>query len=637
MLSEIIQDGVENMGKLRTNLLLIVLLILVPAAPLFSRALDNEDLEAFFDGVFSVQLPQYHVPGAEVVVVGSEGVLFSKGYGFSDLEKGIPMEPGVTLHRPGSNGKILVWLAVMQLAEQGKLNLYEDINTYLDFTIPSRVEGREAPPITLHHLLTHTAGFEDEVSMLFVSEAELMKPLGQYVQEHLPARVFTPGSVMAYSNYGTTLAAYIVELISGQPFAQYVQEKILEPLGMDSSTFEQPLPRSLADRMSQGYRWDAGQFVPGGFEYVQSYPAGGLTSSSLDMARLIQAQLNLGLAEVESEARILAEETARTMQAQQFSAHPELPGMAYGLIEAEFNGRRVLSHGGDTLLFSTGLYFLPEEKIGLYVVYNSTVSGAARDELFAGFMDRYFPAQGEAAVARPLAAETAHNYTGLYHNSRANFSGIESILRILSPLQVSVDEGGFLVVEAFGQVKRYGEVAPGLFQELYGEGKIAFSFEGGQAVRIHGPGPVAYLRTPWHQSLPVLTVVLGIVVLFMLITILGWIRGAFRQRQRPLILPKGLAILYILAFFTSGVLLVDLFTTTHPTLGVPLMILEPSSTLKVLLILTKILMGLGGLLVLTTIYLLAAGKGSVWQRIHYTLLTLSALCVNLILWQVNLW
>lgn len=142
--------------------------------------------------------------------------------------------------------------------------------------------------------MTHTAGFEDEVIELFVSKPELMHPLSEYVKTHLPARVFQPGSVMAYSNYGTTLAAYIVELQSGQSFSDYARQHILIPLGMDSSTFEQPLPASFSAQMSQGYRYENGRFIRGGFEYVQSYPAGALTSTVHDMVLLIMAQLNRG-------------------------------------------------------------------------------------------------------------------------------------------------------------------------------------------------------------------------------------------------------------------------------------------------------------------------------------------------------
>ena len=618
---------------------LVLILTLSAASAQESGVRDTAALEAFFDGVFAVQLAQANVPGAEIVVVADGEIIFSKGYGFADLEKSIPMNLGTTLHRPGSNSKILVWLAVMQLVEQGKLDLYIDVNTYLDFTIPSRtISNREVPPITLHHLLTHTAGFEDEVAGIIVSTPDLLKPLDQYVKEHLPARVFTPGAVMAYSNYGTALAAYIVELVSGQPFAVYAQEKIIEPLGMSSTTFEQDLPGSLAWRVSPGYRWAAGQFVRGEFEYVQNYPAGGLTSSALDMARLLTALLSPG--EETTVPQLLTAETARTMQSPQFSAHPRLPGMTYGLLEWEYNGYRVLGHIGDTFLFSTGLYFLPEANVGLYVVYNSAVGSEPRSSLLRGFMDRYFPEENtEQPSPRPIAPGTEGGYKGVYYSSRSNFSGVESLLRLAQALKVDVDSQGYLVLQAGAMAKRFGEIAPGLFQELNGEGKIAFAFQDGRAERILVPGPAAWLRLPWYQTPSFLLGLAGGGALFMLVTVLAWIKVLFRPRQRQgsFILPKVLAVLFILLFFTAVVLGVELLATVHPAYNVPLLVLEPSSTLNVLLVLTKVLVGLGALMLVTTIYVLAAKKGSLWQRIHYTLLTLSVLGVNVVFWQLNLW
>lgn len=643
------------MGKTQRILLITGLFLLFLVMPTQGADLTNAtELEAFFDGVFAVQLPGYQIPGASVVVVHDGEVMFSKGYGFADLENRIPMDPATSLHRPGSNSKLLVWLAVMQLMEQGRLDLYTDINNYLDFSLPSKLaSGKEVPPITLHHLMTHTAGFEDELSFVIVSEPSQIKPLGQYVQEHLPARVFTPGAVMAYSNYGTALAAYIVELVSGQPFFEYVEENILQPLEMSSTTLVQPVPEHLLDRLSEGYRRAEGTFLPGGFEYLQNYPAGGLTSSALDMARLMIAQLNLGLvstdtdnSQIEEEeieelptVRILQEETARLMQAQQFAGHPEIPGMTYGFIEASFNDRRVLIHGGDTLLFSTGLYLLPEENLGLYVVYNALPGDAARDKLFQGFMDRYFPSVRTATVTpKPITPGTEANYTGTYLSSRANYTGLETILRILQPVQVTVTHEGYLAVRAGGETKQYGEVAPGLFQELNGEQKIAFSFAEGKAEMIHVSGPGTWLRAAWHENFSVLASLLGVAVLFMLGTILGWIRTLFinKQQQHSWAFPKLLGLSFTLLFFTLAVLMRDMLNTTHPTLGIPSLVLEPSATLKALFVLTKVLMGLGILMLAATVYLLVTKKGSLWQRIHYLMLTLSSLSVTLVLWQVNL-
>lgn len=661
--------GAVQRGRHILIALLLVFFVMMPQVQ--AAGLESPDeLEAFFDGVLTLQLREYNVPGAAVALVKDNEIIFSKGYGFADLENRIPMDPETSLHRPGSNSKILVWTAVMQLVEQGVLDLYTDINTYLDFSIPSKIDGREAPPITLHHLMTHSAGFEDEVIELFVSKPELMHPLSEYVKTHLPARVFQPGSVMAYSNYGTTLAAYIVELQSGQSFSDYARQHILIPLGMDSSTFEQPLPASFSAQMSQGYRYENGRFIRGGFEYVQSYPAGALTSTVHDMVLLIMAQLNRGMpvqlpaaedAEAEGEAapesaegegeteaadtevRILQEKTAELMQSQQFAAHPEIPGMTYGFIEANYNGHRVLSHGGDTLLFSTGLYFLPEENVGLYVVYNSSVTDRARAWLLQAFMDRYFPrSELEQSLVpsepRPITAGTESNYTGTFHSSRSNFTGVESVLRLAQPMYLSVDDEGYLNITAYGKTSRYGEIAPNLFQELNGPEKIAISFDEGKVTRIHFAGPSTWLRSAWYDSPGFITTLLAVSFLFMAVTMLGWIRGVFQPqpRRRPFVAPKVLGVLFFLLLITVAVLFADIISTTHPDFGIPTVVLEPSSTLNAALILTKILMGLAGLMLLTCVYLLATAKGSRRQRLHFILFTLSSLSVAFVLYQIHL-
>lgn len=659
-----------GVSKRKLFLIGLLLMFFVMMPQVQAASLESPDeLEAFFDGAITLQLQQYNVPGAAVALVKDGQIIFSKGYGFADLESKTPMDPKTTLHRPGSNSKILVWTAVMQLVEQGVLDLYTDINTYLDFSIPSKIGGREAPPITLHHLMTHSAGFEEEIIELFVSGPELIQPLGDYVKNHLPARVFQPGSVMAYSNYGTTLAAYIVELQSGQDFSQYVAEHILAPLGMHSSTFVQPLPASFGAHMSPGYRYEAGRFIPGGFEYVQSYPAGALTSTTHDMALLIMGHLNQGLPsgleeaeapEAEGEAaseagevgeetdgatevRILQEKTAELMQTQQLAAHPEIPGMTYGFIEADYQGHRVLSHGGDTMLFSTGLYFLPEENVGLYVVYNSSVTDLARRSLFQAFMDRYFAAgEPEDALTpvtpRPIADGTEKNYAGTFHSSRSNFTGVESVLRLFQPMYLSVDQDGYLNVSAYGETSRYGEIAPNLFQELTSVDKMAVNFDAGQVTRVHFPGPSTYLRSQWYETPDFIITLLAVSVLFMAVTILGWIRAIFQPQpgRRPFVAPKVLGVLFFLLFITVVILFADVLNTMHPDFGIPTVVLEPSSTLNATLILTKILMGLAGLMLLTAVYMIVTAKGSRWQRLHFALLTLSSLSVAFVLYQLNL-
>jgi CubicO group peptidase (beta-lactamase class C family) len=196
------------------------------------------DVEAFLDGLVPMQLQREDIAGAVVVVVKDGKVLVSKGYGFTDVKKRTPVSPDATLFRPGSISKTFTWTAVMQLVEQGKLDLDRDINEYLDFQVPHTF-GR---PVTLRNLMTHTAGFEEVIKDLAVDRADDLPSLQAFIKAHQPNQIYAPGTIPAYSNYGADLAGYIVQRVSGLPFEQYLQQNIFGPLGMTRATFVQPLP-----------------------------------------------------------------------------------------------------------------------------------------------------------------------------------------------------------------------------------------------------------------------------------------------------------------------------------------------------------------------------------------------------------
>src|SRR6266567_6670072 len=249
-----------------------------PPSPTPSGLGDPRELETFLDGVLSKQLRANHIPGATVSVVKDGRLLFAKGYGSADLQAGRPVNAQTTLFRVASVSKLFTATAVLQLAEQGKLNLHADVNIYLKtFHLPATYPE----PITLAHLLTHTAGFESRATGLQAARTTSdLKPLGQLLAEHMPARVRPPGVVTAYSNYGMALAGYLVEQVSGMPFEQYVEQHIFQPLRMHSSTFRQPVEARLSADLSQGYSYTNGAYRPGPFEFISEVPAGAMSTTA---------------------------------------------------------------------------------------------------------------------------------------------------------------------------------------------------------------------------------------------------------------------------------------------------------------------------------------------------------------------
>jgi CubicO group peptidase (beta-lactamase class C family) len=225
-----------------------------------------QEVEDFFDELISKQLREEHVVGATVAVVKDGELVLAEGYGYADREERTPVVADETLVYPGSTGKLFTWTAVMQLAEEGKLDLDADINTYLDFEIPDTYPE----PITLSHLMTHTSGFEEQFAAQLAEDQQDVLPLGEFLVRYMPERVYPPGEYSAYSNYGTALAGYIVQRVSGEPYERYVTDHILRPLGMEHSAASQPLPDRLATDMSKGYHYRDGVYDAKDFEWISN-------------------------------------------------------------------------------------------------------------------------------------------------------------------------------------------------------------------------------------------------------------------------------------------------------------------------------------------------------------------------------
>src|SRR6266852_1001492 len=330
-----------------------------PSAP---RALERADLEPFFDGIIPLQLERSDVAGATVLVMKNGKDLLRKGYGFSDVAKKKPVDPETTMFRLASVAKLFTWISVMQLGEQGKLDIDADVNKYLDFQIAPAF----GKPITLRNLMTHTGGFEEEIRDILLTNPKWVTPLRDFLIENQPRRVFPPGEVPAYSNYGVGLAGYVVQRVSGEPFEQYMAEHIFQPLGMKHSSFKQPLAEDLSEFPSDGYR-DNTQKPAVGFEIFNPAPAGGVSSTASDMGRFAQALLNGG--ELDGH-RIVNPDTLRAMWTRQFGTTDALPAMCMGFYQTWRNGLQFIGHGGDLMAFHS--LFLSELKEGLviFVSYN---------------------------------------------------------------------------------------------------------------------------------------------------------------------------------------------------------------------------------------------------------------------------
>jgi len=463
-------------------------------------------------------------------------VLFEKGYGYADVKWKRPVDPESTIFRLASISKLFTWVSVMQLVEQGRLNLDTDVNRYLDFQIRPAFNK----PVTLRNLMTHTGGFEETVNDIILTDPKKGVSLREFLIRNQPRRMFPPGQVPAYSNYGVGLASYIVQRASGEPFERYVLEHVFAPLGMTHSSFEQPLPKPLAALPSEGYRGDTTKPTVG-FEILNPVGAGGLSSSAADMGRFGQALLNGGSLDGK---QILKPETLAQMWTPQFQASPALPPQCMGFYQDWRNGLHWIGHEGDLIAFHSLFFVEPTQKLVLFVSYNSAGGGGeARPEIIRFFSDRYFPGAPKAAfVTTPVTELNAID--GTYQATRRADSTKMAVMNLFSQHRAHVDKDGVLKIDGVKDLRhhtiKWKPVGKDLWQAEDDQTCIfAIRDSHNKVVRIAVGFPgVQYERVPWWENgrvvLIAVGVSLGVLALVVLATILRIGRRIFlRRRPRP--------------------------------------------------------------------------------------------------------
>jgi len=505
-----------------------------PAQSSTAAQLTQQDVASWADGFMPYALQRGDVAGAVVVVVKDGAVLFEKGYGHSDVAARRPVDPERTLFRMGSTSKLFTWTAVMQLVEQGKIDLDTDVNQYLDFKIPAR----DGKPVTMRNIMTHTAGFEETLKNLIETDPNRLLTVEAIVKQWTPHRIFPAGSTPAYSNYATALAGYIVARVSGESFDDYIDRHIFAPLGMEHSTFRQPLPKALQPEMSKGYALASQPEKP--YELIAVAPAGALASTGSDMARFMIAHLQNGAYGVN---RILKLETAQQMHTTALTMIPPLDRMLLGFYETNYNGHRIIAHGGDTQWFHSDLNLFIDNGVGLFVSVNSLgnegAAGRIREALFREFCDRYFPGPTATGKVPPqVAVEHAHLMAGRYEMSRRPQSSFFSFLNLAGQDKVTVNGDGTLDVSFLhglaGEPLKWEEIEPFVWREVGGKTLLAAKIENGRVARfsVDGLSPTAVLEpVPWWRSAAWLLPMLLISATALTLTALFWPVAALVRRS----------------------------------------------------------------------------------------------------------
>ena len=422
--------------------------------------LSANDLSLFLKNNVPDLMREEQIPGAAVVVVQNGKILAIEGFGLADLERKKSVDPHTTIFPIGSISKVFTATALMQLADQKKIDLHRDVNHYL--------KKLQAPktypePITAASLLNHTSGLDEiRPGTQAESEKEIM-PLSSFLKERL-VRVHPPGLITSYSTYGITLAGLLVEEMSGTSYENYLSQNIWKPLAMNRTHISTP-PQLSAD-VAIGYAVEEGKPVVVPYEWYHTIPASSIRSTAEDLANFLIAHLQCGRPE---DRRIMSAESICEMHKQQSTTHPEMPGWTYGFQEDDKNGLHILEHGGDIAGFGSLLVLLPDQGVGLFVAHH--VEGAnLRFELKNRFLDRFFPDKREVHVPTPVPqkSDELKRFSGLYrgnifcHTCTTGFPVAE--------VEVVANNDG--TISALDE--RWVQTSPLLFVRMDGKRKIGF-------------------------------------------------------------------------------------------------------------------------------------------------------------------
>jgi CubicO group peptidase (beta-lactamase class C family) len=597
---------------------------------------DTVALGAYLDGAMRQFVDELNVSGAVVAVVKNGRVLYARGYGYSDVAKKKPVDPATSLFRIGSTSKLFTWTALMQLVQQGKVDLDADVNKYItQFQIPAAF----GKPVTVRSLLTHSSGFEEgALGYLIANDSTRVQPIDVTLAKHMPARVRPPGVLSSYSNYGAALAGLIVQDVSGVPFNDYIRRFILDPLDMHHATFQEPLPPQLAADAVTGYVYANGVYAPKPFEFVGGFrPAGSGSFSAIDMTHFMIAHMQNG--EYHG-AHILDSATTALMHARAFSNDPRLPSMALGFYELRTSNPRVIGHEGDTQHFHTAMFIVPEAQTGIFMSYVGTGAEHLREGVLKAFFDKYFPSAPPETLAHAADfGKGAEKYTGAYRFARHSTTKIDKALEVAgSPVKISVlpKENRLLVTGLGAHPAQFAPIGDSLFQQVDGPYQMGFTEDASGKVTRVNIDALPFMgteRVPAGESPPLWWWLLGLsalVFLSVLLTIFyrrKGFRALPREQKRIVWLALGQAALFFVTFIFLGAVIVS----SMDDLGGAI----PTS-LRVALVLPIIFVLATIALLVATINVWRRSWWSVGRRTQFTIVVLACVAVSLFFANWNL-
>jgi CubicO group peptidase (beta-lactamase class C family) len=603
-----------------------------------SELLNAQQLRSFTTQHITNALEELGIPGAAIAIVHRGKTILQRGFGLANLKTQQPVQASNTLFRVASISKILTTLAVLQQADQGTLNLHENVNEYL---AEFHVESTFSEPVTLHHLLTHTAGFDVE----FLNDGTLLPntrmPLGDYLRLNEPQRLRAPGLFPTYDNYGFGLAGYVVQETVDQTFAAHMKHALLLPLGMNHSTFT--LDDQSRQQLAKGY-WNKGsRLEPYPADHVNLSPAAGLSATTTDMARLITALLGYPTSRNHTviPANLLAQ-----LHHTQFEINPSVPGRCYGFNQVLIAGRKALRQTGRWPGYNSVLLLFPRHDLGLFLTYNLADHGNFRKHFTRAFAKQFVPQNPGPPTLSPThtSLNSFEDLTGTYITTR--FPDKEPIIGQPREIQIATSPEGLLVngtpflpvsTNTFAQAPNSTPNTTTPAAE-----RLTFLSQPGTGPQYLITDRASYHRAQWWETRRTGRWILAFAITALLSALFHWpAAGLLRwlrhlSQPKPIHLPSALSRLLIITTTTASLLLLTSLSATllsQPPLNHLYGLPQPITNL---LHWTPIIPTATLALTLTSIWVWTHSRWSILERSHFTLVTLALLLLSFELHQRNL-
>ncbi|GAB3026296.1 serine hydrolase [Natronobiforma cellulositropha] len=591
-------------------------------------AFDDEAASAF-DALVEEAMADYEIAGASASVVEGGELVHAAGYGYADADTGEAVDPDETLFRVGSVAKLPIWTAIVQGTEDGTLSLEDEVGDHVD--------GFEAEGVTLEHLGTHSAGYEDRLEGLFVREYEEAADWEAKLEREMPRQVRPAGETIAYSNHGSALAGLVVQEANGEPYERYLEREVFEPLEMTHTTFDQPVPDEVGT-VSKGHVPLGDGYHTDEYVVVGVPPAGSMSASATDMANFMSATLEGGAF---GDERILESASVDAMLEERASHHPSLNGVGYGYMQMDRGGERIVGHTGGTEYFHTLLALFPEHDTGVFVSFNSPGGTAALVDVLDGFVEDHLGGSvgpDETLETHPGFEERADAYEGEYRTTRF-VTTHEKLAGLGETITVSATDDGLLETSFLGGgAVTWVEIEPGVFapgpdNDLFVSGLVIED----DRLYLDAPSP-PYERLSWYERTSVQGGLFALALLAIVSPLFVWPVNAYRTRGDG----------RLRDFFTRArvaVLACSLLAVVYLGAVVGTLLVDPLQFIYGLTLPLRIALGLALVLTVATVVaavttaleLTGSHTASRHSRLARVYLVVVLLAFATLLWQLEYW